>query len=69
MIAERELGRVKDEIQRLENEITSIREKKNDKEVCVELLPKILCNCSFSLQQINVDFFFFFSVWERHLVS
>ncbi|OWK05735.1 CCDC39, partial [Cervus elaphus hippelaphus] len=32
MIAERELGRVKDEIQRLENEITSIREKKNDKE-------------------------------------
>lgn len=37
MIAERELGRVKDEIQRLENEITSIREKKNDKEVCVEL--------------------------------
>ena len=40
MIAERELGRVKDEIQRLENEITSIREKKNDKEVCVELLLK-----------------------------
>ncbi|KAI4579007.1 hypothetical protein MJG53_000881 [Ovis ammon polii x Ovis aries] len=32
MIAERELGRVKDEIQRLENEISSIREKKNDKE-------------------------------------
>ncbi|CAI9175428.1 unnamed protein product [Rangifer tarandus platyrhynchus] len=32
MIAERELGRVKDEIQRLENEITSIQEKKNDKE-------------------------------------
>uniref|UniRef100_A0A8C6CPZ5 Coiled-coil domain-containing protein 39 n=1 Tax=Moschus moschiferus TaxID=68415 RepID=A0A8C6CPZ5_MOSMO len=32
MIAERELGRVKDEIQRLENEITSIREKKSDKE-------------------------------------
>ncbi|XP_006869886.1 PREDICTED: coiled-coil domain-containing protein 39 [Chrysochloris asiatica] len=31
-IAERELGRVKDEIQRLENEIASIREKKNDKE-------------------------------------
>ncbi|KAJ8793867.1 hypothetical protein J1605_019131 [Eschrichtius robustus] len=32
MIAERELGRVKDEMQRLENEITSIREKKSDKE-------------------------------------
>ncbi|XP_026966910.1 coiled-coil domain-containing protein 39 isoform X2 [Sagmatias obliquidens] len=32
MIAERELGRVKEEMQRLENEITSIREKKSDKE-------------------------------------
>ncbi|XP_032195930.1 coiled-coil domain-containing protein 39 [Mustela erminea] len=32
IIAERELGRVKDEIQRLENEMASIREKKSDKE-------------------------------------
>uniref|UniRef100_A0A8I3NY17 Coiled-coil domain-containing protein 39 n=2 Tax=Canis lupus familiaris TaxID=9615 RepID=A0A8I3NY17_CANLF len=32
IIAERELGRIKDEIQRLENEMTSIREKKSDKE-------------------------------------
>ncbi|XP_039077129.1 coiled-coil domain-containing protein 39 [Hyaena hyaena] len=32
MIAERELGRVKDEIQRLQNEMASIREKKSDKE-------------------------------------
>ncbi|KAM6160081.1 coiled-coil domain-containing protein 39 [Erethizon dorsatum] len=31
-IAERELGRVKSEIQRLENEIASIRERKTDKE-------------------------------------
>ncbi|MBZ3885112.1 Coiled-coil domain-containing protein 39 [Sciurus carolinensis] len=31
-IAQRELGRVKDEISRLENEMTSIQEKKNDKE-------------------------------------
>ncbi|XP_006084942.1 coiled-coil domain-containing protein 39 [Myotis lucifugus] len=31
-IAERELGRVKNEIQRLENDITLIREKKSDKE-------------------------------------
>ncbi|XP_012592440.1 coiled-coil domain-containing protein 39 [Microcebus murinus] len=31
-IAQRELGRVKDEIQRLENEMASIREKKSDKE-------------------------------------
>ncbi|XP_003794344.1 coiled-coil domain-containing protein 39 [Otolemur garnettii] len=31
-IAQRELGRVKTEIQRLENEMTSIQEKKNDKE-------------------------------------
>uniref|UniRef100_F6Q9Z1 Coiled-coil domain-containing protein 39 n=1 Tax=Equus caballus TaxID=9796 RepID=F6Q9Z1_HORSE len=32
IIAERELGRVKDEIQRLEDEMVSIREKKSDKE-------------------------------------
>ncbi|ELK00738.1 Coiled-coil domain-containing protein 39 [Pteropus alecto] len=32
IIAERELGRVKNEIQRLENEMASIQEKKNDKE-------------------------------------
>ncbi|XP_027443289.2 coiled-coil domain-containing protein 39 isoform X3 [Zalophus californianus] len=32
IIAERELGRVKDEIQRLENEMASIQEKKSDKE-------------------------------------
>lgn len=32
-IAERELGRVKDEIQRLEKEMTAIRERKNDTEV------------------------------------
>ncbi|KAF6384461.1 coiled-coil domain containing 39 [Rhinolophus ferrumequinum] len=32
IIAERELARVKDEIQRLENEMASIREKKSDKE-------------------------------------
>lgn len=32
MIAERELGRVKEEIKRLENEMASIREKKSDKE-------------------------------------
>ncbi|XP_016073580.1 PREDICTED: coiled-coil domain-containing protein 39 [Miniopterus natalensis] len=32
IIAERELGRVRNEIQRLENEIASIREKKSDKE-------------------------------------
>ncbi|XP_008562903.1 PREDICTED: coiled-coil domain-containing protein 39-like, partial [Galeopterus variegatus] len=31
-IAERELGRVKDEIQRLENEMASIQERKSDKE-------------------------------------
>uniref|UniRef100_G3TV62 Coiled-coil domain-containing protein 39 n=1 Tax=Loxodonta africana TaxID=9785 RepID=G3TV62_LOXAF len=31
-IAERELGRVKDEIHRLENEMASIQEKKSDKE-------------------------------------
>uniref|UniRef100_A0A8D2CN24 Coiled-coil domain-containing protein 39 n=1 Tax=Sciurus vulgaris TaxID=55149 RepID=A0A8D2CN24_SCIVU len=31
-IAQRELGRVKDEIRRLENEMASIQEKKNDKE-------------------------------------
>lgn len=42
MIAERELGRVKDEIQRLENETASIQEKKSDKEVCVEMLLKML---------------------------
>ncbi|XP_037381051.1 coiled-coil domain-containing protein 39 [Talpa occidentalis] len=32
IIAERELGRVKEEIQRLENEMASIQEKKSDKE-------------------------------------
>ncbi|XP_007518295.1 coiled-coil domain-containing protein 39 [Erinaceus europaeus] len=32
IIAERELGRVKEEIKRLENEMASIREKKSDKE-------------------------------------
>ncbi|KAG8516046.1 Coiled-coil domain-containing protein 39, partial [Galemys pyrenaicus] len=32
IIAERELGRVKDEIQRLENEMASIQEKKSEKE-------------------------------------
>lgn len=57
MIAERELGRVKDEMQRLENEITSIREKKSDKEVCVEMLLKIVCYCSFFPHQINFLFF------------
>lgn len=39
-IAERELGRVKDEIRRLENEMDSIRERKSDKEVCAEMLFK-----------------------------
>lgn len=34
-IAERELGRVKDEIQQLEKEMETIRERKNDKEVGV----------------------------------
>uniref|UniRef100_A0A8C8ZQ70 Coiled-coil domain-containing protein 39 n=1 Tax=Prolemur simus TaxID=1328070 RepID=A0A8C8ZQ70_PROSS len=41
-IAQTELGRVKEEIQRLENEMSSIQEKKSDKEVCIEILLKIL---------------------------
>lgn len=43
IIAERELGRVRDEIQRLGNEMASIQEKKSDKEVCAQ----IWCYCSF----------------------
>lgn len=34
-IAERELGRVKDEIQKLQKEMDTIRERKSDKEVGV----------------------------------
>lgn len=38
-IAERELGRVKDEIQQLEKEMAIILERKNDKEVGVTCGP------------------------------
>lgn len=59
MIAERELGRVKDEIQRLQNEMASIQEKKSDKEVCVKMLLKILCCCSFIPHQQTLIFFLY----------
>ncbi|KAM6223913.1 coiled-coil domain-containing protein 39 [Rhynchocyon petersi] len=41
-IAERELGRVKSEIQRLQNEVTSIQEQKNDKENSIFKINKKL---------------------------
>uniref|UniRef100_A0A4W2D529 Coiled-coil domain-containing protein 39 n=1 Tax=Bos indicus x Bos taurus TaxID=30522 RepID=A0A4W2D529_BOBOX len=56
MIAERELGRVKDEIQRLENEITSIREKKNDKEALTLQLERLTVECNQRRKVLDNEF-------------
>uniref|UniRef100_A0A8C6F102 Coiled-coil domain-containing protein 39 n=1 Tax=Monodon monoceros TaxID=40151 RepID=A0A8C6F102_MONMO len=57
MIAERELGRVKDEMQRLENEITSIREKKSDKENYIfkttQKLDSLKCQMNWDQQALE----------------
>uniref|UniRef100_A0A8C2XZE3 Coiled-coil domain-containing protein 39 n=1 Tax=Capra hircus TaxID=9925 RepID=A0A8C2XZE3_CAPHI len=56
MIAERELGRVKDEIQRLENEISSIREKKNDKEALTLQLERLTVECNQRRKVLDNEF-------------
>uniref|UniRef100_A0A4X1V2D4 Coiled-coil domain-containing protein 39 n=1 Tax=Sus scrofa TaxID=9823 RepID=A0A4X1V2D4_PIG len=57
MIAERELGRVKDEIQRLENETASIQEKKSDKEnyifKTIQKLDGLKCQMNWDQQALE----------------
>uniref|UniRef100_A0A8C3YMS9 Coiled-coil domain-containing protein 39 n=1 Tax=Catagonus wagneri TaxID=51154 RepID=A0A8C3YMS9_9CETA len=57
MIAERELGRVKDEIQRLENEMASIQEKKSDKEnyifKTIQKLDGLKCQMNWDQQALE----------------
>ncbi|KAL6093079.1 hypothetical protein STEG23_036441 [Scotinomys teguina] len=45
-IAERELGRVKDEIQKLEKEMETIRERKSDKEALTLQLERLTLECN-----------------------
>uniref|UniRef100_A0A673V4C8 Coiled-coil domain-containing protein 39 n=1 Tax=Suricata suricatta TaxID=37032 RepID=A0A673V4C8_SURSU len=57
IIAERELGRVKDEIQRLQNEIASIQEKKSDKETNIfkttQKLDSLKCQMNWDQQALE----------------
>ncbi|MEJ1277434.1 coiled-coil domain containing 39 [Cricetulus griseus] len=56
-IAERELGRVKDEIQRLEKEMTAIRERKNDTENAIfkatQKLDGLKCQMNWDQQALE----------------
>ncbi|XP_055977885.1 coiled-coil domain-containing protein 39 [Sorex fumeus] len=56
-IAERELGRVKEEIQRLENETASVREKKIDKENAIfkatQKLDNLKCQMNWNQQALD----------------
>uniref|UniRef100_A0ABI7YFT3 Coiled-coil domain-containing protein 39 n=1 Tax=Felis catus TaxID=9685 RepID=A0ABI7YFT3_FELCA len=57
IIAERELGRVKDEIQRLQNEMASIQEKKSDKETNIfkttQKLDSLKCQMNWDQQALE----------------